>query len=273
MGFCNAKSILNALLSQSGVDSGWSPRKGGDNNNNWSPKSATFDSTPVLLSDVYDLLRLRDLLSTSPQSVPKIPRVTFINGREAYVMPMSFSREFPGLGRAGEGSLLGDRGRSANDRQSRYVHLMAAASCCTRRVGLAVTARGRARTRRRGFVPWRCRAPHCCAVRLALPLKLCWSLTVHKAQGATLSHVQVDISGVFAPGMIYTALSRVTHTDGLQVMGNVPEDHALVDPDVVRFYEAMERGEQVRQYRTVRFHEAMERGEQTCAWKGHLNPI
>jgi len=80
------------------------------------------------------------------------------------------------------------------------------------------------------------------SVRYQLPLKLCWSLTVHKSQGATLTHVRVNLGGVFQPGHVYTALSRVTSTAGLQIVGNVRPDHQLADPAVLDFYQRIREG-------------------------------
>jgi len=57
------------------------------------------------------------------------------------------------------------------------------------------------------------------AVRRQFPLRLAWALTVHKAQGSTLDRVSIDLSRTFAPGQIYTALSRVRDLAGLHVRG------------------------------------------------------
>jgi len=56
-------------------------------------------------------------------------------------------------------------------------------------------------------------------VRRQFPLRLAWALTVHKAQGSTLDRVSIDLSRTFAPGQIYTALSRVRDLSGLHVRG------------------------------------------------------
>jgi ATP-dependent DNA helicase PIF1 len=69
-----------------------------------------------------------------------------------------------------------------------------------------------------------------------LPLKLAWALTVHKSQGMTLDCVVVNLSGVFACGQGYTALSRVRNMSSLQVH-NVSKRCFKTDYDVLSFYE------------------------------------
>lgn len=52
------------------------------------------------------------------------------------------------------------------------------------------------------------------------PLTLAWGLTVHKAQGQTLSRLTCDFSKpLFAPSQAYVALSRITDIEGLRVVG------------------------------------------------------
>merc|ERR1711920_868656 len=45
--------------------------------------------------------------------------------------------------------------------------------------------------------------------RLQLPLKLGWALTVHRAQGCTLSRAELQLENAFDYGQVYVALSRV----------------------------------------------------------------
>lgn len=69
-----------------------------------------------------------------------------------------------------------------------------------------------------------------------LPLRLAWAITVHKSQGMTLDHVEVDLSKSFAPGMGYVALSRVRSLSGLYLRG-INRTAFSVDP-LVREYDS-----------------------------------
>lgn len=51
-----------------------------------------------------------------------------------------------------------------------------------------------------------------------LPLTPAWAVTIHKAQGLTLTDVRVDLErGAFASGQAYVALSRATTLEGLSL--------------------------------------------------------
>ena len=51
--------------------------------------------------------------------------------------------------------------------------------------------------------------------KMFMPLSLCWAITVHKSQGATLDSAYIDLTGAFACGQAYTAISRVKSLAGL----------------------------------------------------------
>ena len=51
------------------------------------------------------------------------------------------------------------------------------------------------------------------------PIVLSYAITVHKAQGLTLSNVVIHCSQEFVPGQMYVAWSRATQESSLQVIG------------------------------------------------------
>ena len=75
-------------------------------------------------------------------------------------------------------------------------------------------------------------------VRVQVPLLLAWAQTVHKAQGASLDLVVVDLQGCFAPGQAYVALSRARSMEGLEVRNYRP-DRIKVSPLASRFFSAL----------------------------------
>jgi len=52
-----------------------------------------------------------------------------------------------------------------------------------------------------------------------IPLVLGWAVTIHKAQGATIPKLIVDLNGIFCAGQAYVALSRCTSFDTLRIAG------------------------------------------------------
>ena len=106
-------------------------------------------------------------------------------------------------------------------------------------------------------------------VRIQLPLKLAWALTVHKSQGMSLSRAELMLHDAFDYGQVYVAfflhsspqhpvlsslpftpltfppsryvaLSRVTSLAGLWVRGgSITQNVVKAHPDVLTFYRAM----------------------------------
>jgi ATP-dependent DNA helicase PIF1 len=71
--------------------------------------------------------------------------------------------------------------------------------------------------------------------RKQVPLVLAWAMTIHKAQGASLSDVVTDLRNVFGAGQVYVTLSRVRSLEGLALLG-INYNKIRCHPDVKTFY-------------------------------------
>ena len=71
------------------------------------------------------------------------------------------------------------------------------------------------------------------------PISYGWALTIHKAQGMTVKNLIVYPRCIFAEGQAYVALSRVTHSNGLKLMGRVPESAVKNMDHVKTMYQNM----------------------------------
>jgi ATP-dependent exoDNAse (exonuclease V) alpha subunit len=72
------------------------------------------------------------------------------------------------------------------------------------------------------------------------PFILAWAVTIHKAQGLTLDHINIDLGrGMFAPGQAYVALSRCRTLEGISFNRPLSADDVKSDPVIQAFYRRM----------------------------------
>jgi ATP-dependent exoDNAse (exonuclease V) alpha subunit len=68
------------------------------------------------------------------------------------------------------------------------------------------------------------------------PLMLGYAMTIHKAQGKTLSKVIIDISrGAFAHGQTYVALSRTRHANDMHIIKPLCQKDLIFDKRILDF--------------------------------------
>lgn len=70
------------------------------------------------------------------------------------------------------------------------------------------------------------------------PVTLAWATTIHKAQGASLDRMIVDLHALWEPGQAYVALSRVRSGSGLLIERWNPGS-ILAEPLVTQFYNTL----------------------------------
>jgi len=75
------------------------------------------------------------------------------------------------------------------------------------------------------------------ATRHSTPLVLAWSMTIHRAQAASLSTLSIDICELNwrLEGLVNSSLSRYLSLDGLLVRV-LRHEHIVVDSDAMQFY-------------------------------------
>lgn len=77
------------------------------------------------------------------------------------------------------------------------------------------------------------------ATRTQIPLKCCWAVTVHSIQGCTLDRAIVDMTGAFADGMTYTALTRTRDLESLSIT-DFPRSAIRVNQECLAFYKSLD---------------------------------
>ena len=76
-----------------------------------------------------------------------------------------------------------------------------------------------------------------------MPLRLAWSITIHKSQGLTFEKAIIDAQGAFAHGQTYVALSRCKSLEGLVLKSEINSSQIISDNNVILFNKDAEQNE------------------------------
>lgn len=68
-----------------------------------------------------------------------------------------------------------------------------------------------------------------------LPLRLAWSITIHKSQGLTFDRAIIDAGSSFSPGQVYVALSRCRSFEGMVLSTRISRGSIMTDSSVERY--------------------------------------
>jgi hypothetical protein len=68
-----------------------------------------------------------------------------------------------------------------------------------------------------------------------IPLRLAWSITIHKSQGLTFEKAIIDAKGAFAHGQTYVALSRCKSLESLVLKSKITPNQIISDSNVISF--------------------------------------
>jgi len=76
-----------------------------------------------------------------------------------------------------------------------------------------------------------------------MPLRLAWSITIHKSQGLTFEKAIIDAQGAFAHGQTYVALSRCKSLQGLVLKSKINSNQIISDSQVISFNKLAEENQ------------------------------
>ncbi len=72
------------------------------------------------------------------------------------------------------------------------------------------------------------------------PLRLAWSITIHKSQGLTFDKAIIDAASSFASGQVYVALSRCRTLEGMVLATPLRQDSVITDLRVEEYIEGQD---------------------------------
>lgn len=72
------------------------------------------------------------------------------------------------------------------------------------------------------------------------PLRLAWSITIHKSQGLTFDKAIIDAASSFASGQVYVALSRCRTLEGMVLATSLRQDSVITDLRVEDYIEGQD---------------------------------
>ena len=76
-----------------------------------------------------------------------------------------------------------------------------------------------------------------------IPLRLAWSITIHKSQGLTFEKAIIDAEASFAHGQTYVALSRCRTLEGIVLKSKISERSIINDARVTSFTKDVEENQ------------------------------
>ena len=80
-----------------------------------------------------------------------------------------------------------------------------------------------------------------------IPLRLAWSITIHKSQGLTFEKAIIDAESAFAHGQTYVALSRCKSLEGLVLKSKITSNQIITDSNVISFNKQAEENQPTKQ--------------------------
>jgi hypothetical protein len=78
---------------------------------------------------------------------------------------------------------------------------------------------------------------------IQIPLRLAWSITIHKSQGLTFEKAIIDAQDAFAHGQTYVALSRCKSLEGLVLKSKINSKQIISDTNVISFTKETEENQ------------------------------